>query len=322
MTDDELEADLSAWLKRTVPSSPRPEDSARSVRSRMRPVQLPDAGWTPVATARHTLGTRASRIAPIGLVASVGILVIGVLAWGSVGPRRDLTVPPGASASPETDAEAVHWQTPVLDLRADYVELRIGDEVYTGAQVDRVDGSGYTRAFAVQPMWLDDGQTVWLDVLFRSDERSWWSSESELSLDGIRRADETEIGSIDYPDDGPPEVHLATYGTYVAFDPSDRIGGRLGEVYEGDWQLHGRTEVPTCGSDELSPLDVTLTFRGLRLEATPRAMTVTEQVAETLWGRFTILGPLVHGGLPRFEPRVLECPGSRGSPDIGGSMAP
>jgi hypothetical protein len=309
MTDDQLETTLSAWLKETVPPSPSPATTARSVLGRIEP------------------RPRRSAFAPILLAASVGTIAIAVLAFtvaSSLDDRGAVSLPAGASA-PTHDGDApVHWQTPVIDLRADHVELRIGDEVYTGAQVDRVDGSGYTRAISVQPMWLDDGQTLWLSLIFASDDLSWTSGESELSLDGILRAGETDIQRISYPEDGPPEVERRTYGTYVAFDPSDRIGMPLREAYEGDWQLRGRMEMPMCGSRELTTVDVTLTFEGLRLAVAPRDPSLVEQVAEILWGRFTALGPLVHGELPRFEPHVLQCPDPTAGAvdDPEGPMAP
>jgi hypothetical protein len=79
-------------------------------------------------------------------------------------------------------------------------------------------------------------------------------------------------------------------------------------VYEGDWQLHGVIEVPTCDSPDLETIDVTLTFRDMSLAVTPREPSLLEQLGEDWFHRGSMLGDLVKGAVPHPTPRVLDCP--------------
>jgi hypothetical protein len=217
-------------------------------------------------------------------------------------------LPPGASGTSEGEDEAVHWRSDVIDLRADRVELRIGGDVVTGEEVDVVDSWGYEGQFSLRPMWLDEAQGIWLYLGFVSDEESWAVENPWLWLGGVRRADETEVAAAGTGEDGTPEVRPMTYGDNVDFDRADWIAMSLGEVYEGDWQLDGRLEVPVCGSPRLETQEVTLRFENVRLEVTPREPTFIEQLGEDWLHRGSMLGDLFRGEVPRPEPRVLECP--------------
>jgi hypothetical protein len=84
----------------------------------------------------------------------------------------------------------------------------------------------------------------------------------------------------------------------------------LGQVYEGDWQLHGELEVLSCGSRRPRVIDVTVTFDDMRLEVTPREPNLLERIREDWFHRGSLLGELVRGAVPRPEPRALECPPS------------
>ena len=287
MTDDGIDSLLGSWLKSSAAESPSALESARSV----------------LATVRRDRVAQGSRslFAPVQLAAVVAAVVaIGGLLFVTV---QDRDAGPGAAPQTTTDPPAIIWRSNVVDLRADGLELRIGDEVYTTEGEDVIVGtSGYIGQFGISPHWTEDGRRFWLALHFFSDGETW-EVNPWLQLDPTIRPDEAETPTRE----GDP-VAFESSRASVDFEPGGRIERPLGETFEGDWQLEGHLEVPTCGSPRIERLDVTLTFENARLAVTPREPTLLERIAEDFFGRGDLFGGLVHRDIARPSPRVLDCP--------------
>ena len=98
---------------------------------------------------------------------AVGLVLPGVL----TSPTSDGT----STGTSPTGESTIHWRSDVVDLQADGMTLRIGDEVYTteGADVLVLANDGSLGSWALYPRWIENGQVTWLEFSFRSDGETW-----------------------------------------------------------------------------------------------------------------------------------------------------
>lgn len=308
MSDERTEAKLSAWLKESAVTAPNPERAARMViaslesatqwpRSRQR--RLGPHGFGNRSVAPRRLGTGLAAIVAIVLAGALGIALL-------VGSPAEAPVPltPGAE---DGDTRTIHWKSDVVDLSADSVTLRIGDETYTTEGADVVvDSSGYEGQFGLDLAWAEDGHTFRLQLGFLSDDEGW-ELEPSLWLDGRYRRDELVALQGRSASSRQPEPARITSREHVEFDPEGRIRMPLGEAYSGDWRLEGTIEVPVCGSEANQKVDVSLTFKNTTLVVTPRSPSFLDQIHDDYFRRGTLLGDLIDGPLDPPQPRPLDC---------------
>lgn len=251
------------------------------------------------------------------VVVAFGWLLVAVLAVPRGLDGRTSSI--RATSPARAEDPAIHWQSSVVDLRADGLTLRIGDETYTTAGADVViDAQGYTGQWSLDPSWVEDGQTLSLRLYFRSNGRTW-SVRPELWFDWLVRTEGTsgyvQGSRSDHPQDGAV-IHHGDSG-WVEFEGAP-IKLPLGQAYVGDWDVTGRIDVPTCGTAAFETVDVALSLENLRIDVAPRSPSFVEQIGDDYLGRGTMLGDLIHGESPMPEPRLLVCP-PPGAPGEGGA---
>lgn len=296
MSDERLEQVVSSWLKGTAALPPDPAQSAKAVVSHL-----------PGAMARPGAGRLGPVASAFGLAASLVLLAVvgGILVIGLPDARQAPT--PGSSGG---DGPAIHWAANVVDLRADAMELRIGDKVFTAEGADVVvDGSGYQGQFGLTAEWQEDGQMLGLHLDFTSNGKRWAANGPSLRLEGVTIPNDTMVDRVMRAGaDGEFETRPRIFGDHVDFDGSDWIRRPLGETYEGDWRLEGRMEMPVCGPEALETVDVTLTFEGARLSVEPRGPSLIEQLDMDWFHPGSLLSDIFHGERADPQPRMLECP--------------
>lgn len=233
-----------------------------------------------------------------------GILLIGLLATQQGDQQASFI---GAPGSPDAAERAIHWHSDTVDLEADSMILRIGDETFTTEGIDVVVDAynGEQGQWpALYPRWVEDGRTLWLYLTFDSDGETWGVDGPWLWLDGLIGLD----GHVD--------------GDSVDFERSGWIRMPLGEPYEGDWRLEGRLDVPTCDPQTPHQVKVDLTFEDLRLAVRAPNSSPLDGFLYQLFHRGSFLGDLVHGSLKHPEPRLLECAPASSDPEAAASSAP
>ena len=313
MTDERLEELIGAWMQASVATEPDARESATAILERLDD-EGSSARWLP--RRGGTLAPYLQAAAAVTLVALAGALLWLALGPSEPAPDRLQNVLVGASQSPGPTADAadpadladpagppIHWQTDEVDLYAEGMILRIGDEVYTGQGASfwvegDGDGDGGAR---LSVAWDEGGQEHDLELDFGTDGEDWW-------VDSVRH----ERPDV-YGPDGARYVGM----TWFEGD-DDRLP--LGQAATRDLQVSGTTRMPTCQPLVSHELDVTLEFSGLDLIVRPRDRSPLEDLADRLLGPRSPVGRALD---PPPEPQAryveLECPAPKTvSVEIGG----
>ena len=181
MSDARTERQLRDWMQSSIAPVPDPQQSALAILARI------DAPPPPHQARPRWLGGSFRQYLQVAAAVSVAIVFAGLLLalLGRAEPAPDEPVPAvvSASQSPEpaydeslVEGSPVRWRSDEVDLRADRMILRIGDEVYTGAgaPVD-IEAEGADAGWwSLSPSWNERGERLDLTLDFRSDGSEWW----------------------------------------------------------------------------------------------------------------------------------------------------
>jgi len=234
MNDDLLAKAVGDWLEATDSPALDPGASrARAVAGARASSQV-GSGWRVDRRADGGSMWRWTAAAAVALVLG-SVLLLGALVPGESQPS--LTA--GHTAFPST----IHWQTEVVDLRAESMRLDVEGKVFTTAGAPVAIGSdpGDATSWTLEVEWPEHGVGQRLYLYFVADDRDWWVRE-------VRTYDGFAEGEWVYAD-GP---FLRT---------------PLGEVFEGDVRIdlvgRGRPDAPG------NHVEAALSIDRLRVSATP-----------------------------------------------------
>lgn len=302
MTDARTEQQLRDWMQSSLAPEPDPHQSALAILARI------DTPPPPHQARPRWLGGSFRQYLQVAAAVSVAIVFAGLLMalLGRAEPAPDEPVPAVVSASqspePAYDESPVHWRSDEVDLRADRMILRIGDEVYTGAgaPVD-IEAEGADAGWwSLSPSWNERGERLDLTLDFRSDGSEWWVDSVEIHRPFV-------YGPLGIKHRG--SIWLTTAGERVPLETA----------YVGDAVWTGETVMPTCDEPFTAPLEASLELDGLRLEVSPRERSRVEEVADRILGSAPV-AQFLGEPAPQPSPRVidLECaPGETRSLVLG-----
>ena len=161
--------------------------------------------------------------------------------------------PVGASASP--DDAGIHWQTEVVDLRAERMTLELDGSTFTteGAEVV-VDGdTGHERGWSLRVRWVEDGRPQELYLHFRSNETDWWVNYVKWGVLNERF-----------------QSNVQQKRTPAILMPSQSV------------DCEGAGNILTCDPLDIVAVKGVLTFDGLRLSVAPREPAVIDKALDFL----------------------------------------
>lgn len=298
MGDERTEELLRGWMQSSVARAPNAVASASEILDRL--------DREPPAVGRQP------RLRPLlQAAASLAVLavVVGFLAFanGEPAPTPDdprAVVEPGSlgpeatPVQPETQGPPIHWQSDEVDLHADSMSLRIGDETYVGrdaafwTEAHRYDETSWWLSAA----WEEEGQEHLLRFDFAADGEGWW-------IESVRH----ERPDIYGPDGARYQGLTWLSGSIIGDGSGERVA--LDRVATGDLRFEGTTRVPTCELLASKQLDVELKLSGLRLSVDPRSKSPLEELADSVFGPRSRIGRLVDPPPERQARFVeLECP--------------
>jgi hypothetical protein len=212
---------------------------------------------------------------PILLVGLLGLLLAAVLGatmtvgGALLGGDELLPAPAGL---PDISGKAIVWETAVVHLGADRVELRVNGSVLSAAtRAVKVGGDpGDLDRWTLEVAWQDAGLQLWLSLYFKSDGATWW-------IDEVRASD------------------AAGAGTKWATFPRGRLAVTpLGQAFRGD--------LTASGFGPKRQID--LTMRGVVLSVTPRPAFVAPAGAGQ--GVAADVAKLRCSGILQLPPRLAE----------------
>src|SRR5262245_2403459 len=177
---------------------------------------------------RRAATTEPAGLNPVLLVAILGLLLaatIGAtLTVGSGLLRGDDTLPPAANV-PDLSAKRLVWQTDVVHMGADSLDLAAnGRTAHALTNAIKVDGDpGGLSRWSLELTWPEAGRDQRLNLYFASDGATWW-------IDEVRAYDGVLAPKPDWA--GFPPVKLAVTPMDGVFrgDLVAQGKGRAGEV--------------------------------------------------------------------------------------------
>jgi hypothetical protein len=159
---------------------------------------------------------------PLVVVAILGLLLVAAvgatLTVGSLLFRSDTPLPPPDAAVPDLSAKPIAWQTEVVHLGADALDLRAnGKALHASTNQLKVDGDrGSLDYWTLELAWPEAGLEQRINLYFKSDGRSWW-------IDQVQAYD--AVG---------PQPKWAAF-------PRDRLAMTpLGQPFRGDLTVQGK----------------------------------------------------------------------------------
>lgn len=170
-------------------------------------------------------------------------LVSGVLLSGSLTSPAPSTPGGAASSSP---SPAIQWSTQVVDLTAATFSVEVNDVLFTteGARPSVRSDRGGPDYWTLEAEWTENDLEQRLYMYFASDGTDWW------------------VGEIRTRNGYDPAEWIYAYGPFFR--------SPLGSSFEGD------VRIDLMGSgrpgDAGNRVPGVLTFEGMRLLATPRAL--------------------------------------------------
>lgn len=297
MTDERLEELIGAWMQSSVAPEPDARDSATAILERLDgDAQGPRWTWR-----RGGILAPYLQAAALVVVVLAGAFLVLTLGRTEPAPERPLNDIVGADRSPAPTLDvadlaapagpAIHWQSDEVDLYADGMTLRIGDETYTGQGASFwVDGSSSEGGASLSVAWKEAGQEHELELDFRPDGEDWWVSSVKHERPDVYGPDGARYGGV----------------TWLEGD-DDRL--RVGQAASGHLQVSGTARMPTCQPRVSHELDVILELSGLDLAVRPRDRSLLEQFADRLLGPRSRVGQALDAPPAPQAPYVeLECP--------------
>ena len=123
---------------------------------------------------------------PILLVALLGLLLAAILGATLTvgGALLGVDDPlPAPAALPDISGKAIVWDTQVVHLGADRIELRAnGNAISAATNIVKVGGDpGGLDRWTLEVGWRDAGVQAGLSLYFRSDGANWWIDEIRAS---------------------------------------------------------------------------------------------------------------------------------------------
>lgn len=319
---DEL---LGAWMQASVPPEPDAKRSAALVLDRIDEELPRRLRWFESLESKlaPSLRTAASVSSLLVLAAVVAYLLV-LLPGSDSAPDRPLPAVVGATSSPRpmvaeraspqptVQPPPIHWQSGEVDLRADSMTLRVGDEVFTGAGADFVvdaENAGF-GSWSISPRWREADEDLQLRITFRSDSDRWWLSSLQLVRPNILGSDGTRYrGLVRLSEQSPAGQAFA-----------DTEPQRLGESREGDLLATGELKRPTCDQFGFEQLQISLAFEGLRISVSPHEPSILDELNDRISDAPRNLGRMLGEEKLSSTTIELECPSPETQPMTVGDL--